>query len=348
MVNIRVASQFDSGSWLKLRQQIFPSKSQSEHILDIQQYFYYPEFKQVFIANSANAGDSAEDKKKTIAFIEIALQDSCEGSTLTPVAIINAWYVESSHRHKGIGTKLMLEAEAWAKSKGCKQIGSSSLSNMTYVKNAYEHNGFRAISLFDHYIKTLSLNNAESADPVGVVLETNRLIVREAQFKDIDTIVDYLSTNKAFHQPFEAPRPHNYYTKAYWQQKIYADYYRPDENKTLQLFMFTKDEPNKTIGYANYYNIMYGAFYSCHVGYMMAESAQGHGYMKEALKVGIQYLFKTKNLHRIQANYMPKNKRSGKTLQSLGFELEGKAKNFLFVNGRWEDHLLTSLTNAEW
>ena len=339
MMNIRAVGQFDSESWLKLRQLLFSSKSQSEHMLDIQHYFYYPEFKQAFVA---------EANRKVVGLIEIVLRDSFEGSTLSPVAFVEAWYVDSAFRQQGLGKKLMMAAEHWAKSKGCKQIGSSALAEPNYIKLAYENTGFRNVVSLNHYVKTLSLSEAESADPVGVTLETNRLIVREAQFKDIDTIVDYLNTNKVFHAPFEAPRPHNYYTKSYWKQRLYSNYYRADEDKTLQLFMFTKDEPNKAIGYANYYNIIYGAFYSCHVGYMMAESAQGHGYMKEALKAGIHYLFKTKNLHRIQANYMPKNKRSGKTLQSLGFEIEGKAKNFLFVNGKWEDHLLTSLTNTEW
>ena len=339
MTNIRAAGHFDSEYWLKYRQALLPSKSQSEHMLDIQHYFYYSDFKQAFVA---------EVKGKIVGFIEIVLRDSFEGSTLTPVAVCEAWYVDPSNRQTGLGKGLMQAAELWAKSKGCKQIGSSAITEPSYLKLAFEHSGFRHVSSTNHFIKTLTLSEAEAADPVGVILETSRLIVREAQFKDIDTIVDYLNTNKAFHAAYEAPRPHNYYTKAYWQQRIHSNYYRPDEDKTLQLFMFTKDEPNKTIGYANYYNIIYGAFYSCHVGYMMAESAQGHGYMKEALKVGIHYLFKTKNLHRIQANYMPKNKRSGKTLQSLGFEIEGKAKNFLFVNGKWEDHLLTSLTNTEW
>lgn len=338
-MNIRPASQFDFEFWLKCRKALFPSKTESQHVLDVQQYLYYSDFKQAFLA---------ELNAKPIGLIEVVIKDSVEGSTLAPVAVCEAWYVEAEQRQKGIGKALMLAAEQWAKSKKCKQIGSWSSNESAYLQLAFEHTGYRKIVSIDHYLKTLKLTDAELADPVGVVLETNRLIVREAQFKDIDTIVEYLNTNKVFHAPYEAPRPHNYYTKSYWQERIYSNYYRLEEDKSFQLFIFLKDDPDKTIGYTNYYNTMYGAFYSCHVGYMMAESAQGHGYMKEALKAGIQYLFKTKNLHRIQANYMPKNKRSGKTLQSLGFEIEGKAKNFLFVNGKWEDHLLTSLTNTEW
>jgi ribosomal-protein-alanine N-acetyltransferase len=32
-------------------------------------------------------------------------------------------------------------------------------------------------------------------------------------------------------------------------------------------------------------------------------------------------------------------------LHSLGFEKEGYAKSYLQINGRWQDHVLTSLLN---
>lgn len=339
MIKIREVSQFDLVKWLEVRRKLFPNKPQSEQMYDIQHYLYYPEIRQAFVADFNG---------QMIGFIEIIIQDSFIGSTQTPVIFINAWYVEESYRYKGIGKRLLLAAEKWAKSKGCTQIGFSFTDDQAVTKKVSEHLGFRHVAYLNYFLKTLTLSESEVISPEGVFLETNRLIIREAQFKDIETIVDYLKTNKAFHAGFEPPRPHDYYTKAYWQERIYSNYYRPDEDKTLQLFMFEKNESNKTIGYTNYYNIMYGAFCSAHVGYMISESSQGYGYMKEALKAGIQYLFTIKNLHRIQANYMPKNKRSGKTLKSLGFELEGKAKKYLFVNGRWEDHLLTSLTNSEW
>jgi len=45
------------------------------------------------------------------------------------------------------------------------------------------------------------------------------------------------------------------------------------------------------------------------------------------------------------AGYLPHNERSGKLLDRLGFEKEGLARKYLKINGRWEDHLLTSLIN---
>jgi ribosomal-protein-alanine N-acetyltransferase len=44
------------------------------------------------------------------------------------------------------------------------------------------------------------------------------------------------------------------------------------------------------------------------------------------------------------ANYRPENERSGRLLQRLGFAREGYARDYLFIDGAWRDHVLTSLT----
>ena len=70
--------------------------------------------------------------------------------------------------------------------------------------------------------------------------------------------------------------------------------------------------------------------------------------MSESLRVAIRFMFEELNLHRIEANYIADNKRSGKLLERLGFVKEGIAKKYLLINGTWQDHILTSLTNHNW
>jgi ribosomal-protein-alanine N-acetyltransferase len=67
--------------------------------------------------------------------------------------------------------------------------------------------------------------------------------------------------------------------------------------------------------------------------------------MSEALERAIRYLFDDLLLHRIEANHMPSNTRSAKLLARLGFEREGYARDYLFIDGAFRDHVLTSLTN---
>ena len=105
---------------------------------------------------------------------------------------------------------------------------------------------------------------------------------------------------------------------------------------------------NQIIGFVNFNNIVRRVAQYCNIGYSLAADKQGQGFMEEALRHSIKYSFQVMNLHRVMANYMPHNVRSGNVLKRLGFTAEGFARDYLFINGRWEDHVLTSLTNDNW
>jgi ribosomal-protein-alanine N-acetyltransferase len=334
LITIRPVSQHDLEMWQNLRQILRPEVPAEQQILEMQHYFQYWDVAHVFVAETAN-------ETGPIGFIEVTLRDRAEQAVSSPVAYIESSFVRPEYRKKGACQLLVKSVEDWAIKKGCTELATDA---PVETGEAFEHLGFEKVKNLNHYLKHI----AEKPKKIGVKLETERLIVREAQFGDEQSIVNYLTENRVFHLPFEAPRPGDYYTLPYWTQRIYSTHYKPDEDRNLQLFIFSKVDPGLVLGYANYYNIMYGAFYACHVGYMLAEFAQGTGVMQEALRVGIDYMFRARRMHRIMANYMPKNKRSGKTLKNLGFVQEGVAKKFLYVNGKWEDHILTSLTNKNW
>jgi [ribosomal protein S5]-alanine N-acetyltransferase len=101
------------------------------------------------------------------------------------------------------------------------------------------------------------------------------------------------------------------------------------------------------LGWCTFSNVIRGIFQACFLGYKLDRRAQGHGYMTEALSGAIDYIFSTVRLHRIQANYMPHNQRSAAVLRRLGFTIEGTARDYLFIGGRWRDHVLASLTNPD-
>jgi ribosomal-protein-alanine N-acetyltransferase len=126
-----------------------------------------------------------------------------------------------------------------------------------------------------------------------------------------------------------------------------------EEKSSVSLFLFLRNSPHgdkecEIIGQCNFSQIIRGAFHACYLGYRLDAAHEGKGLMSEAARKGIQFMFEKQNLHRIMAGYMPSNARSAKLLQKLGFTIEGEAKNYLLINGRWEDHILTSLTNPKW
>lgn len=82
--------------------------------------------------------------------------------------------------------------------------------------------------------------------------------------------------------------------------------------------------------------------------YDLAAPYWGQGYMKEALKVVIEYGFTQMKLNRIDALVAIENDRSSNLLKSLGFKQEGILRDYFYLNGKFYDHSLFSLLQKEW
>ncbi|MBW4557453.1 MAG: GNAT family N-acetyltransferase [Trichormus sp. ATA11-4-KO1] len=177
---------------------------------------------------------------------------------------------------------------------------------------------------------------------------SDRLTLRIAIKKDIPQILKYFNENKSYLTPFYPHWFDHFFTEEYWHYQIENNVLEFMHDQSLKLFIFPKKKSTKVIGTINFSNFIRGAAHFCYVGYSLAESEQGKGYMTEALKFATDYVFQELNFHRIMANYMPHNQRSGKVLKKLGFVVEGYARDYLLINGKWEDHILTSLTNPNW
>jgi len=133
-----------------------------------------------------------------------------------------------------------------------------------------------------------------------------------------------------------------------WRSRIEAVHAEFRNGKGLRLALLLRADPSRVVGVANFTSITGFPTYLCNLGYSIAESEQGKGLMTEALRAAIHYVFTEVGLHRIEANYMPSNVRSGRVLEKLGFVIEGQAKDYILINGKWEDHVRTSLTSPAW
>ncbi|MEL6938613.1 MAG: GNAT family N-acetyltransferase [Cyanobacteria bacterium J06598_1] len=179
----------------------------------------------------------------------------------------------------------------------------------------------------------------------AIRLKSTRLHLRHAQPADIPQILAYYTTHQAYLTPFEPLKPSTFYTAKYWERELQNRIDNTKAEQSLKLFLFTQQNPKAVIGTLNFSNFVRGVFQSCTVGYSLAENYQGHGYMYEAMIVAIEHIFLTMQFHRISANYLPHNQRSGRLLKRLGFTVEGYARDYLYINGHWQDHILTSLIN---
>ena len=82
-------------------------------------------------------------------------------------------------------------------------------------------------------------------------------------------------------------------------------------------------------------------------GYWMAADCQGRGLVTEAIRVLLDFGFGPAGLHRVQAAIMPRNARSLRVIEKLGFRREGYAERYLQIAGKWEDHIIFARTREE-
>ena len=86
-------------------------------------------------------------------------------------------------------------------------------------------------------------------------------------------------------------------------------------------------------------NVVWGAFCSAFLGYKLDEALVNRGYMSMAIAIVVQYAFQELRLHRIEANVMPRSGASLRALEKNHFINEGMSRDYLRINGRWEDHI---------
>jgi [ribosomal protein S5]-alanine N-acetyltransferase len=178
------------------------------------------------------------------------------------------------------------------------------------------------------------------------VIVTDRLVLSVPNENHVGAMTTYVKENRDHLAPWEATHDAEYFTEPYWRGQIARWVSEFQEDKSIRLFLLNRSDPESgVIGHCGFSNIIRGSFHACHLGYSLDYRGVGKGLMFEALKAAIDYAFETKKLHRIMANYMPANVRSARLLRRLNFNIEGYAREYLRIAGKWEDHILTSVTN---
>ena len=77
------------------------------------------------------------------------------GLEARPVGYIEGWYVDGDVRRQGVGRALVEAAEAWARSKGCRQMASDALIDNAVSIEAHARLGYREVERLVHFAKEL-------------------------------------------------------------------------------------------------------------------------------------------------------------------------------------------------
>lgn len=177
-------------------------------------------------------------------------------------------------------------------------------------------------------------------------LETPRLVVTVPDVDAAPRALAYFERNRVRFEETSPPWAEGFFTLEHWRKRLALGRVQLREGTSARFFLFRRDdERGDVVGVANFTEVVRGAFQACYLGYSIDAAHEGQGLMREALEAAIPWVFEHLRLHRIMANHLPTNERSAALLRRLGFVVEGYARDYLFIAGRWRDHVLTSRTN---
>ena len=88
---------------------------------------------------------------------------------------------------------------------------------------------------------------------------------------------------------------------------------------------------------------------TCHSHILIGEKAYwGNGFATEAMHLIIQFMFNERGMNRIVANILEDNIASIKMHKKCGYCIEGKLRQSIYKNGRFQNQVIMSLLKEEY
>ncbi|TWT24096.1 GNAT family N-acetyltransferase [Planomicrobium sp. CPCC 101110] len=170
--------------------------------------------------------------------------------------------------------------------------------------------------------------------------------LRTLAVDDAEEMVQLLLRNRDYWAIYEPRHRDSYFTVAVQREKIREAIYQARENREYSFGVF-EHESNRLIGHISMYGIKRLPFLSALVGYSIDEAYVGRGIATEAVRLIVAFGFEQLRLHRLEAYVSPRNLGSIRVLQKSGFQNEGLLREFLHINGIWEDHFHFAMLESE-
>lgn len=143
--------------------------------------------------------------------------------------------------------------------------------------------------------------------------------------------------SKAFLEPWEPAWPRDALTPGAYRRRLH----RVEQEWRSGVgygFFIVDNATDELMGGITLANVRRGVVESANVGYWIASQYARQGYMSEAIQILLDFAFGKLNLHRVEAACLVHNEASRNLLLKSGFHLEGRARKYLCIAGRWQDH----------
>lgn len=117
-------------------------------------------------------------------------------------------------------------------------------------------------------------------------------------------------------------------------------YERQYKSRAGVAFHVFQREGDRLVGGVTLSDIRRHAAQSATIGYWIGAAFLRRGFGLAAVEAALGYAFDELGLNRIEAACQPGNTASRSLLSRAGFTEEGFAREYLFINGGWRDHVL--------
>ncbi len=170
-----------------------------------------------------------------------------------------------------------------------------------------------------------------------LALETENLRLSVLRKSEAARISEYFIKNREFHRKFSQTRTDEYFTVSTQRKYLAYDCESFLDGTLVPLWISLKGN-DQVIGRVSFFNFAFGGMMSCACGYHLDKDHTGRGYMTEALRGAMAFVFDEYKMHRIEAFILPENEASVNLVKRLGFHYEGMRISYMHINGEYRDH----------
>ncbi|MBB4304230.1 ribosomal-protein-alanine N-acetyltransferase [Rhodobium orientis] len=182
------------------------------------------------------------------------------------------------------------------------------------------------------------LHSVGSLD-TGPTIKGDGVFLRTPTMNDFREWSELRAESRSFLAPWEPIWPSDDLTRQAFRRRL-KRYQREIRDDLGYPFFLFRSGDNTLLGGLTLTHVRRGVAQACTLGYWMGAPHADRGHMTNGVRAVLPFVFETLKLHRIEAACLSHNIASIKLLEKTGFVREGHARNYLCINGRWQDHLL--------
>ncbi len=155
-VRVRPVESSDREAWLRLRAKLWPDRSpedlarESDSFLRGGDLWRFGALSIPFLVLVAErSGD------ELVGFLEASVRPFADKCRTAPVGYLEGWYVVPEWRRRGIGSTLVRAAEAWVRSRGCREIASDARVENSLSERCHRALGYEEVERLIHFRREL-------------------------------------------------------------------------------------------------------------------------------------------------------------------------------------------------